>query len=171
MAVRAVHFADGGYYDNTGMGIAMRWLDTALERGKRPTKTVAFVRIRSGPTITETKEKDRGWLYQTVGPIVTLLSVRKSAQYERSDTELEFLQRLWYAKAKINICSFEFSFEKRDSENQLQKVPLSWQLTSTEIEDLKSEWNSPRNRNTLQNLMYLGSNPEKACPTPREFPR
>ena len=40
------HFADGGYYDNTGMGLAMRWLDHALgarvdRTGGRPLRSFA----------------------------------------------------------------------------------------------------------------------------------
>ena len=162
--IPAVHFADGGYYDNTGMGIAMIWLDAALGGKQRTYReaAVAFVRIRSGATVDDTREKERGWLYQTVGPIQTLLAVRTSGQYERADTELEFLQRLWRG-SKVNICSFEFAFDKQTG-GEPAKPPLSWQLTPNEVRDLDAEWRAPRNREELRRLQTLANDLAGGCP-------
>lgn len=156
--IPGMHFADGGYYDNTGMGIGMRWLDEALGGKNRTYKgnAVAFVRIRSGPTVSDTQEKDRGWLYQTIGPIQTLVAVRTAGQYERASTELEFLQRMWQ-RAGVQICSFEFAFEGASP-------PLSWQLTPNEVRHLDEQWRSGANQNVLTRLKAFASSHAAGCP-------
>jgi hypothetical protein len=154
---RALHFGDGGYADNTGMALAMRWLDAAMTarsaayRGK----AVAFIQIRSAPDKSETEPKDRGWLYELIGPLQTLLNVRVAGQRERAESELRFLQRLWCGK-EVEIRRFTFAFER-------QKPPLSWQLTPTEVGALETEWASARNRQTLDDFLALAANPVEAC--------
>jgi hypothetical protein len=159
------HFADGGYYDNTGMGLAMRWLDHALAanpdayRGK----AVAFIRVRSSPTQLQPDTKDRGWQYQVVGPVQALMSVRVAAQRERAETELEFLQRLWCLQ-RVQIRKFEFAFEQSDP-----SPPLSWQLSRTQQDDIDAEWSSPagsrsdRNQAELRELLALAASPVQGC--------
>src|SRR5262249_52386234 len=86
----AWHHADRGYYDNTGMGIAMRWLDSAM-LGHEPefqNSVVLFIRIRSGPTPRDVSPRARAWTYGLIGPIKTLMSVRTAGQRERAETEL-----------------------------------------------------------------------------------
>ena len=154
---RALHFGDGGYADNTGMALAMRWLDAAMTA--RPAayrgKAVAFIQIRSAPDKSEAEPKDRGWLYELIGPLQTLLSVRVAGQRERAEGELRFLQRLWCGK-QVEIRRFTFAFER-------EKPPLSWQLTPTEVGALEQEWASARNQQTLKDLLDLAANPAEAC--------
>jgi Patatin-like phospholipase len=160
------HFADGGYYDNTGMGLAMRWLDRALSAdvGEYRDKAVAFIRVRSSPTEQQAVVKDRGWQYQVVGPIQTLLAVRVAAQRERAETELEFLQRLWCLQG-VEIRKFEFAFDT----NKPRSPPLSWQLSPEQQDDIDREWSSPagsrsdRNQATLKEYLALAANPTQAC--------
>jgi hypothetical protein len=161
----AGHFADGGYYDNSGMGLAMRWLDHALSEAQPAyaQKVVAFVRVRSAPDLNRTPIKDRGWQYQVVGPIQTLLAVRTSGQRERADAELAFLQRLWCTRG-VEIRLFEFAFEQNSP-------PLSWQLSPRQQRAIDDEWNAPvqgdRNQANLKRLLETAAAPGVgACPGP-----
>jgi hypothetical protein len=149
----AVHFADGGYYDNTGMGIAMLWLDRALSQdpARYAGRQVAFIRIRSGPAVSATAVKDRAWLYESIGPFQTLLAVRTAGQRERADTELQFLQRLWCARG-TDIKSIEFSFERADP-------PLSWQLSPAQASAIDVEWRADRNQAALDDLRKTAASP------------
>jgi hypothetical protein len=143
------HFADGGYYDNSGMGIAMRWLDTALygDAAGYRNATVVFIRIRSSPKQPESAPKERAWLYDAIGPIVTELGVRVAGQRERAETELDFLRQLWCQRG-VTIRSFEFGFD-------LPHPPLSWQLTSREIANLDVAWKQPANARALEDFLAL----------------
>jgi hypothetical protein len=160
------HFADGGYYDNTGMGLAMRWLDRALSANVADyqDKAVAFIRVRSSPTEQQAEVKDRGWQYQVVGPIQTLLAVRVAAQRERAESELDFLQRLWCLKG-VQIRKFEFAFDT----DKPRPPPLSWQLSPEQQDDIDREWSSTvgnrsdRNQAALKELLDLAANPVQAC--------
>jgi hypothetical protein len=159
------HFADGGYYDNTGMGLAMRWLDSALTENVDAYKgtAVAFVRIRSSPTERQPETPDRGWQYQVVGPVQTLMAVRVAAQRDRAETELDFLQRLWCLQG-VEIRKFEFAFEQSEP-----SPPLSWQLSQAQQHDIEKEWNSPegsrsdRNQAELRDLLALAASPAQGC--------
>ena len=160
------HFADGGYYDNTGMGLAMRWLDRALSANaaEYKGKTVAFIRVRSSPTGEKAEVRDRGWQYQVVGPIQTLLAVRVAAQRERAESELDFLQRLWCLQG-VQIRKFEFAFDT----DKPRPPPLSWQLSPEQQQDIDREWSSTvgnrsdRNQATLKELLALAANPVESC--------
>jgi Patatin-like phospholipase len=161
------HFADGGYYDNTGMGLAMRWLDRALSAhvDEYKGKAVAFIRVRSSPTQLQLDTEDRGWQYQVVGPVEALMAVRVAAQRERAETELEFLQRLWCLQG-VEIRKFEFAFEQSEP-----GPPLSWQLSQAQQDDIDREWDSrdasrsDRNQAALRDLLALAASPVQACRT------
>lgn len=163
----ATHFGDGGYYDNTAMVLAMRWLDDALDVRPpgTPRQTVAFVRLRSFPLESELRAAqgkrerdrritDRGWLYETIGPITTLLAVRTASQQERAETELEFLQRLWGLRG-VDIARFEFAFRL--------EAPLSWQLTPIEARRITDQWKSQQNQDELTRLIDLARQVEAAA--------
>jgi len=161
----AWHYADGGYYDNTGMGIAMRWLDSAM-LGHEPefqNSVVLFIRIRSGPTPRDVSPRARAWTYGLIGPIKTLMSVRTAGQRERAETELDFLQRLWCRRG-VDIRKFEFAFElpvpgARPGEDTMRDPPLSWQLTSREVRDLDAAWQTAGNQRELATLLTLEASP------------
>ena len=155
--VPAWHYADGGYYDNTGMGVAMRWLDAAM-RGREiefANRTIAFIRIRSTPLANDAAPKERAWAYDLVGPVLTLLNVRTAGQRDRAETELEFLRRLWCGQ-HVNIEPFEFGFDLPRPDGRGRKnPPLSWQLTAAEIADLTSAWNQRKNQDELKRYLAL----------------
>ena len=161
---RAYHYADGGYYDNTGMGLALRWLDHVLEADPEAYrgKAVAFVRIRSKREEPTIRGVDRGWQFQLIGPLLTLMSVRVAAQAERSETELEVIQRMW-CRSDIDIRLFDFVFGGADP-------PLSWQLSPVEQRAIDYWWTTREspvpgvdNPGTLQQLVELSQAPLSRC--------
>jgi hypothetical protein len=164
--IPAWHYADGGYYDNTGMGVAMRWLDAAMY-GHEPefqNTVVLFIRIRSSPTPAEATPRNHAWPYDVIGPIKTLMSVRTAGQRERAETELDFLQRLWCRRG-VDIRKFEFAFElpipgAKPGQEMMRDPPLSWQLTSREVQDLTAAWETPGNQRELATLLTLKASPE-----------
>jgi hypothetical protein len=162
--IYAAHLADGGYYDNTGMGLAMRWLDAALQaNGHREDPLVLFIRLRSSAARAEPGEL----LSHPTGPLETLMNVRVAAQQERADTELEVLQRLWCLQG-VEIRTFEFAFEGSDS-------PLSWQLSAAQKTAIERAWSDPtdpqggqRNTRTLELLIETTTAPPVTrCQAPR----
>ena len=173
------HYADGGYYDNTGMGLAMRWLDTAMvdhDEDFRNT-AVAFIRIRSFPLPTRPKPKERAWAYDLIGPLTTLLAVRTAAQRERAETELETLQRLWCRRG-IAIRKFEFAFELpldgsvgSSQDPMMKNPPLSWELTLREKKDLAEAWSRDSNQNELKRYLALKDSPVAGECTPSDGAR
>lgn len=163
--VKAWHYGDGGYYDNTGMGIAMRWLDAVMvgHEAEYRNATVAFIRIRSSPQSADPKPKERAWAYDTIGPVVTLLNVRTSGQRERAETELEIVQRLW-CQQHVWIRTFEFAFElpaagSTPAAPLMKDPPLSWQLTAREKADLESAWATDTNQQMLRDYLALKNGP------------
>jgi hypothetical protein len=160
--IKAWHYADGGYYDNTGMGMAMRWLDAAMtgHEDEFENNAVAFIRVRSSPLPAAPAPKERAWSYDSIGPIKTLLSVRTAGQRERSETELDFLKRLWCRRG-VAIRAFEFAFELPipGSPDRKKDPPLSWQLTPGEIRDLNEAWRSPANAQQLAAYLALKDAP------------
>jgi len=167
--IAAWHYGDGGYYDNTGMGIAMRWLDTAMmgHESEFQDAAVAFIRIRSSPIGKDPQPKERAWAYESIGPLVATLSVRTASQRERAETELEVLQRLWCLR-HVNIHSFEFAFElpadtpassAASRTPGMKDPPLSWQLTRREIADLDTAWGTGKNQRALTAYLALKDNP------------
>jgi hypothetical protein len=160
--VPAWHYADGGYYDNTGMGIAMRWLDAAMAGHEEDFENtaVAFVRIRSSPLPTAAEPRERAWAYTSIGPIKTLLSVRTAGQRDRAETELDFLQRLWCRRG-VAVRSFEFAFDLPvpGSPGKMKNPPLSWQLTPGQVRDLQDAWVTPANTQQLAAYLALRDAP------------
>jgi hypothetical protein len=159
------HFADGGYYDNTGMVVAMRWLDAAMlgHEEEFENTAVAFIRIRSGPPPIDAVPRERAWSYEAIGPLQTLMSVRTAGQRERAETELDFLQRLWCRRG-VEIRTFEFGFDlpipgSGEGGKRMKNPPLSWQLTPVEVRDLDLAWKAPGNRSELTALLALKDAP------------
>jgi hypothetical protein len=144
------------------MGIAMRWLDTAMvgHEHEFENTAVAFIRIRSSPLPEAPAPRERAWSYESIGPIKTLLTVRTAGQRERAETEFDFLQRLWCRRG-VAIRSFEFAFELPvpGSPARMKNPPLSWQLTPGEIRDLQDAWDTPANRQQLAAYLALKDAP------------
>jgi hypothetical protein len=127
----AVHVADGGYYDNGGMLSVVEWARRAFEftRPDRARKMLV-IDIRVIEPAEEPKER-AGWIYATIGPIVTLFTVRGSSQVSRNDVELKLLTDL-LGKDQFVIQRAEFPLNLKTS--------LSWHLPQSEKDEIESYW-------------------------------
>jgi hypothetical protein len=141
-AVRAsslarLHAADGGYYDNSGIVSALDVVDGWLQ-GHRPTtlRRVALVEIRaSGPIDDARREPTRDSIIGALrGPLETLLEMRTTSQLARNQREIELTQKAWRQDYKVEMKHFAFLL----SSDQ----PLSWHLTDTQKESIRSHWPS-----------------------------
>lgn len=131
----ALHFVDGGYYDNYGFTTAAEFLREAIpvtgEPG--PVRRILLIQIRgSAPERYVEAHGRRGWFYQLFAPFQTLLSVRTLAQRTRNHTELRLLQEALQARGvELTYAEFTFPFPGE---------PLSWHLSRPEIDQIEAAW-------------------------------
>ncbi len=141
----AYHFADGGYYDNFGITTIIHWLSSLAERDLDEIKRrgLLLVQIRAFPPREPDPDpdEDRGWLYATVGPVITLLNVMGPSQSGRNATEVGLMMEQLTAKLGITPQSVDFVLEK--------EAPLSWKLTRQEKEAILAAWSEPGNGRAL----------------------
>jgi hypothetical protein len=142
------HVVDGGYYDNYGMATLVEWLDEALLDAHGAIESVMVIQIHGAPDnvdlvkkpsedplVEKRYAKTRGWFYQAIAPITTLLSVRSSGQVAHNDIELTFLKEKWAcAKKPVSIETVKFVFPN-------PKAPLSWHLVPEEQKQIQDVWN------------------------------
>jgi hypothetical protein len=136
-AADALHFVDGGYYDNYGFTTAADFLREALLEADGPgsVRRVLLLQIRGAAPIGYVEGRgQRGWFYQLFAPVQTLLSVRTLAQRSRNHTELRLLQEALRARG-VELAYVEFTFPFPDE-------PLSWHLSQSEIEAIEAGWRS-----------------------------
>ena len=133
--VRRPHVVDGGYYDNYGMATLVEWLDAALTGAQDKVESVLVIQIREvriDPDLASKRvEKSRGWFYQALAPVTTLLAVRDAGQMAHNDIELKLLKQKWASKVPIQCVPFEFP---------KSAAPLSWHLTPSEVGDIRLAW-------------------------------
>jgi len=123
------HVVDGGYYDNFGVVTLVEWLDHALcEMNPRPSKLL-ILQIRDRTPLPRRHIQRQGWLFQTLGPISTMLSVRETGQRSHALVELELLRRLYPG---VEVVDFEFP--------NTAEPPLSWHLTPDQREAIGGAW-------------------------------
>ncbi len=141
------HLADGGYYDNFGVVSLINWVQTvAHEEPERLSRGVVIVLIRALTVAALTPprqvnwccqeefEPQQGWVYATLGPILTLEAIRTATQLRRNELELDLLEKRWAAEG-IPIRVFEFDLTA--------EVPLSWKLTEGEKQVIRAGWDEP----------------------------
>jgi hypothetical protein len=144
------HIVDGGYYDNYGMSTLVEWLDEGLTHTRKP-RGVLVLQIHGSP-VKENEpevrhEKIRGWFYQAIAPLTTLVSVRGAGQIAHNDTELQLLQQKWWCAAGIPIHSVTFEFP-------VSKTPLSWHLTPSDQEAISKTWDNSSDPEIRARLEY-----------------
>ena len=137
----ALHFVDGGYYDNYGFATAAEFLRVAIPEGGEPgpVRRVLLLQIRgAAPEGYVEARGQRGWFYQLFAPVQTLLSVRTLAQRTRNHTELRLLQEALRSRgADLGYAEFTFPFPDE---------PLSWHLSLKEIEAIDAGWRTVSER-------------------------
>ena len=143
------HMVDGGYYDAYGVSSLVDWLNAALEEGAAATvRSVLVIEIRgdrrapveenSGTPRDKdraTGESWRGWSYQLYAPLGAMLAVRKAGQIAHNETELDLLIKRWaLASPRVEIRRAVFEYPET-------RTPLSWHLTRTEQDAIRTHWN------------------------------
>ena len=138
------HLIDGGYYDNYGVTSALDWLTPVLWARKTGDARLRFTRVLivelSGFTEPDPEfAKPADGLTTTLfGPTLTaFLALREGVATSRNRIDLDHFKRSWNdalrGQVQIETVKFQPGPNRRPG-------PLSWHLSSTEIESLKNEW-------------------------------
>ena len=143
-ATQKEHLIDGGYYDNYGVTSALDWLTPVLIARKNGDPRLRFKRVLlvelSGFTEPDpefAKPAD-GLTTLLTGPTMTaFLALREGVATARNRIDLDRFKHMWNdalrGQVQIETVKFEPAPNRRPG-------PLSWHLSSTEIESLKNEW-------------------------------
>jgi hypothetical protein len=131
------HVVDGGYYDNYGMATLVEWLDEALEaHGTTTLREVLVIEILGAKISVKPPgqpgKTQRGWLYQAIAPLETLVNVRDAGQAAHKEIELKLLQEKWKLR-NVSVESVRFEFPG-------EHAPLSWHLTKSEQDAIETHW-------------------------------
>jgi hypothetical protein len=127
------HFADGGYYDNYGIGAAVAFLSEAYKiRETNLPRRLLLIEIRASRYHSRPDASPAGMLFQWRSPAGTILNVRDTAQRRRNDSTLELLVSSLAAKG---VCLDRVAFELPQDD-----VPLSWHLTASQTAAIRRGW-------------------------------
>jgi hypothetical protein len=147
------HFADGGYFDNSGLFTAVEWINLGLNSFLKDLgiKRILLLQINAFPE-SESKSRegskgDKKWFMQSLGPLQTVFAVRNSTLISRNFKEAELLAKKW--QNQVDIKHFMISFP--EGFNQ----PLSWRLTEKQKNNLKLAWQKITETPNFQNLKNL----------------
>jgi hypothetical protein len=168
------HVADGGYFDNFGVSTSAALLDNFLENSKkddeendkkdgekyderetRLIKKVIFLRINAFP-VGEIKDKNQGspgWLMELFGSIISVLKVRSSTQNASNALEVRLLQEKWLSEKGVEIADFAITFPPKDKLKIKDPLPLSWQLTRVQKQNILNAWEYLRDYQPLGNKL------------------
>jgi hypothetical protein len=128
-----LHFADGGYFDNSGLLSASDWLLAASQDIQG--HPVLLIVIDASDT--EPKAPVAwSWQRQLLGPISTLDSVRSGSQQSRSGFELPLLID-FLKQNKVDVTKYSFLYPKD------RLAPLSWHLTPIQQRSIGEAWSNP----------------------------
>jgi hypothetical protein len=156
----AQHFADAGYFDNSGILTALQWLGHVIRRdpARYRDRPIVLLRIASSPDYEGGTIRDRSAWYQLIAPVVTLISVRQAGQLDRMKSEVERFREYWCTQG-VDLVPFTFQFRQ-------EKPPMSWRLTSRQRRAIRDEWHSAANTTTLRNLLTtISEDYVDACPS------
>jgi hypothetical protein len=146
------HAVDGGYYDNYGMASLLDWLNRSLQNMKNRPRKVLIIEIRSYPEEETSATSDsRGFLFQTLNPLETILKVRGTGQLSHNLLDSELVRRT-YESQKVEVCSIPFEFKNVDSRGSPRPEPLNWHLTPEDKEALRNVWNSSEIRENVRKV-------------------
>ena len=152
----AYHVADGGYYDNFGVVTALEFIENVLDSLESiGRKEILLLQIRTAKREEEEAESNRGWIYELVGPGITLIKVRTSSQIARNNFEINLLEDK--AKRK-GISIIPITFELRNT------GPLSWHLSNREMNEIRDGLFSKANERSYRDISGIlggGQSPSK----------
>ncbi|PSB00658.1 patatin-like phospholipase family protein [Merismopedia glauca] len=168
------HFADGGYFDNSGFATMAEWLDEWLQPEKKLNiKRVLILQINPFPkAISESKGKgDKGWFMATIGPLLTMYKVRDTILAERNEMEAKLLIEKWQNQAesdRVEIVYHPIFFPSSSELKEASKTyledsnvdiseffdrngeyqpPLSWKLSDGQKKAIQAGWEAIANPN------------------------
>jgi len=155
------HFADGGYFDNSGLFALSEFIKeaTAPREGEKAVAharpKILLLQINAFPdSDPATTAKDQNWYYQLYAPILAMLNVRSEGQVVRDVTSGEDFRELMtgrgyataWALVRYNTDAMQkagHAMQKSGQETQRAcptKPPLSWHLTALERECIDEAW-------------------------------
>lgn len=133
------HFADGGYVDNEGLVTLVEWLTALLDRkylAERPFDRILLLRLVPFPAAAPAGASlNRGWVYSTAGPLLTVQNVRAASQQERNDLAVRLFTES-AATQGVEVRSAVLRFELPSA----LSPPLSWMLTDPQTADVDTAW-------------------------------
>jgi hypothetical protein len=130
------HFADGGYYDNSGVLSAGEWLLAIQDQIKDRKVVLILIDATSADRL---RLRPWSWQRQFVAPIGTLLSVRTSSQHSRAAFELSLMSDLLKSKG-VTVMSYPLSYPPD------RLAPLSWHLTPEQQRSIGTAWSNPSSK-------------------------
>lgn len=157
--------ADGGYYDNFGVTVAVEWIKQIREEYSDRLGKIVVISIDAFPENNpEEKQEDRrqfahflnpqsGWGSEVLGPVKTVLNSRSAAQYGRDGIEFDLLKNdggqagPTGSGGKSTVAPLETPPECDGFVNVIpfvarQSGPLSWQLSDHDKDAIKTDWSS-----------------------------
>jgi hypothetical protein len=150
-----MHVADGGYYDNYGITVAVQWLNEIIKTYPGKFGKVIIVEIvafpeekKAGPAIndychppSERSKSMSGWTSEFLGPVKSVLNARTSTQLGRDLIELSLLKN-WngtpYGPTTRSTACPQFINTFRFVAQH--EGPLSWQLSDKEKGCVDEDW-------------------------------
>jgi hypothetical protein len=137
------HLIDGGYYDHFGVAAALDWLDLVLRARQADDPRLRFRRVLlielSGfpEPDTESVEPAAGITATLTGPLTVFLRLREGIAVSRNRIDVDRFKRSWnhLLAGRVQIETVKFAPDK-----SRPRGPVSWHLSSREIESLKKEW-------------------------------
>jgi hypothetical protein len=137
------HVADGGYFDNYGVGASMQLLEQLLSDQDCQVRKILLLQIHAfpGSPVENNNPGNPGWLMEVIGSIQTLLNVQGPAQSTNNAFSIECLRRKCENGDRgVEIADFIIAFPDKSLSGELEAQPLSWQLTQKQKKAIQEAW-------------------------------
>jgi patatin-like phospholipase/caleosin-related protein len=132
---RGYHLADGGYYDNDGLLTLVEWAQKAMTFAE-PSRARKLLLIDIRLVDPQQEPRNRaGWIYTTIGPVLTMLRARGTSQVRRNLVDVKLLSDLRQAG--------EFTIQRVEFPLVLQ-TSRAWHLPASERDAIETYWNTDR---------------------------
>jgi hypothetical protein len=145
-----LHVVDGGYYESTGLGALVAWLEQAAREldnnGSPMPEQILVITIGAFPPDHNPQYGGkRGAIFQLEAPFLTLESLQGQAHPAGAWRELGLLSESLH-RAGTHLFSVEFTFP-------LSAPPLSWHLRECDKQAITTGWDKIKNKD--ENLLKI----------------
>ena len=143
--VSALHFVDGGYFDNSGLVALSTWLDSGLQDlvANRPAAAPADILVIQilpfpNPSVGSASGTQGSSFFQAAAPAQTVLDVWK-VETGLSQRAFSFVARRWQLEKDhpVNITFVPIAFPQLPG---AENPPLSWHLCDKEKAQIQQAW-------------------------------